>query len=770
MTDAESPRSDFIRDIIDADLASGKHRSIVTRFPPEPNGYLHIGHAKAICLNFGLAEQYGGRCHLRFDDTNPLTEETEYETSIQEDVRWLGFSWGEHLHHSSDYFERLYLYAEELIEKGRAYVCSLTEEEMRAYRGTVMEPGRPSPDRDQSVEEALALFRRMRAGEFPDGALTLRAKIDMAAANMKMRDPPIYRIRHASHHRAGDAWCIYPMYDFAHCLSDSLEGITHSICTLEFENNRELYDWLLDHLDVPQPQPRQYEFARLNLSYTVMSKRKLLTLVKERKVSGWDDPRMPTLSGLRRRGVTPEAIRAFADDIGVAKANSMMEVERLEYWIRDDLSRRSPRGLAVLNPLKVTIDTLPEDHEEALQAPFWPAEMTVPEGAAHSRKLPFSRTLYIERDDFMEEPVKGFKRLAPGREARLRFAYVIKCERVVKNEAGEVVELICSHEPESKSGSGQTKKVSSTLHWVSAAHAVDCEVRLYDRLFSVENPDGDKEKSFLELLNPDSLAVRTAKVEPSLVELGASAHIQFERLGYFFVDPKSSTPGAPVFNRSAKLRDTWAKQSAEAQSAALREEKRAAKEARKRPRQPTSTKAPLEGRALALHSEHGLTEADARLVGDSDLLFAWFGAAIAHPAQPTSVAKWLVNDVQAALKTKPELPFGGLELGELVALVDGGRLSKSAGKRVFEEMVAHGGRAEEWRERLALNAPASEDALQPLVQTVLAQHPEEVERYRQGKKALMGFFVGQVMKSTQGKADAQQVREQVVRALEQNEG
>lgn len=766
MTDADNTRSDFIRDIIDADLASGKHQSIVTRFPPEPNGYLHIGHAKSICLNFGLAKQYDGRCHLRFDDTNPLTEETEYEASIQEDVRWLGFSWGEHLHHSSDYFERLYQFAEELIEKGLAYVCTLNEEEMREYRGTVTEAGRPSPDRNQSPQEALAIFRRMRAGEFRDSERTLRAKIDMAASNMKMRDPPIYRIRHAAHHRAGDTWCIYPMYDFAHCLSDSLEGITHSICTLEFENNRELYDWLLDHVDVPRPQPRQYEFARLNLSYTVMSKRKLLLLVKEGKVEGWDDPRMPTLSGLRRRGVTPEAIRAFAEDIGVAKANSTMEMERLDYWIRDDLSRRSPRGLAVLEPLKVTIETLPEGHQEELEASFWPADHSIPSGMPQTRKVPFSRTLYIEKDDFMEEPVKGFKRLAPGREVRLRFAYVIKCERVVKNDAGEVVELICSHSPDSKSGSGQSKKVSSTLHWVSAAHARDCEVRLYDRLFSVEQPDGDKDKSFLDYLNSESLQVTSAKVEPALMQLQGGDHIQFERLGYFFVDPKRATADAPVFNRTIRLRDTWAKQSTDTQGSALREEKRAAKEARKRAQQNAVPKAPLAGRALALHGKYELAEDDARLLADSPHLLDWFDAATAQNASPKAVAKWLVNDVQAALKTHESLPFGGAELAELVLLIDAGSASKSAAKRIFDEMVQNGGRPQEWLERLNLDAVTDTDELLGVVQSVLAGHPDEVQRYRDGKKALMGFFVGQVMKSTQGKADAQRVREQVLAALE----
>ena len=500
---ADAP-SNFIRDIVADDLAAGKHGGrVATRFPPEPNGYLHIGHAKSICLNFGLAEEFGGQCHLRFDDSNPTGESVEFVEAIQRDVRWLGFDWGENLFFASDYFERLYAFAVELIEAGKAYVCSLNEEQIRDYRGTVTEPGRPSPYRDRSVEENLDLFRRMRAGEFPDGAHVLRAKIDMAAANMKMRDPLLYRIRHVPHYRTGDRWCIYPLYDFIHPLSDALEDITHSICTLEFENNRELYDWVVGSVKTPG-RPRQYEFARLNLSYTVLSKRKLIQLVNERHVSGWDDPRMPTLAGLRRRGYTPEAIREFCDRIGVAKNNSTVDVALLEHTLREDLNQRSPRHLAVLRPLRVLIDNYPEGQVEELEAPLWPHD--VPKQG--SRKLPFSRELYIEQDDFLLEPPKGYHRLSPGAEVRLRYAYVIRCDDVVRDAAGNVVELRCSYDPETRGGDAAGKKVKGTIHWVSAPHSVEAEVRLYDRLFKSEFPGS--ESDFLDDINPGSLVALRA--------------------------------------------------------------------------------------------------------------------------------------------------------------------------------------------------------------------------------------------------------------------
>ncbi|MFA7348360.1 MAG: glutamine--tRNA ligase/YqeY domain fusion protein [Desulfurivibrionaceae bacterium] len=559
MTSNETQSQDFIRAIIADDLAIGKHKQIVTRFPPEPNGYLHIGHAKSICLNFGIAKENGGaRCHLRFDDTNPTKEEQEYVESIKDNVRWLGFNWGEHLYFASDYFEQLYEYAEHLITTGKAYVCDLSAEETRSYRGTLTEPGKNSPYRDRPVEENLDLFRRMRAGEFPDGARVLRAKIDMASGNMNMRDPVIYRILHASHHRTGDTWCIYPMYDYTHPISDALEGITHSLCTLEFADHRPLYDWTLDNLPVPC-HPRQIEFARLNLSYTVVSKRKLLQLVNEGHVSGWDDPRMPTLSGIRRRGYTPAALRSFCDKIGVAKKDSMVDVALLEHCVREDLNETAIRVMGVLAPLKVVITNYPEDRTENLPAQNHPQKPEMGE-----RHVPFNREVYIEREDFMEEPAKKFFRLAPVREVRLRYAYFIKCEKVIKDEAtGEIIELHCTYDPETLGGSAPDgRKVKGTIHWVSAAHGVPAEVRLYDRLFTEENPDAG-EADFKTHVNPESLVVlKDCLVEPSLANAEPGSHYQFERQGYFCVDSLDSKNGSPVFNRTVTLRDTWEKEKA----------------------------------------------------------------------------------------------------------------------------------------------------------------------------------------------------------------
>jgi glutaminyl-tRNA synthetase len=551
----EAPgRLDFIREIITADNASGKHGGRVsTRFPPEPNGYLHIGHAKSICLNFGIARDFGGTCNLRFDDTNPVTEDVEYVESIQEDVRWVGFSWDDRLYYASDYFEQLYSCAETLIRDGKAYVDDLSADEIREYRGTLREPGRESPHRNRTVDENLDLFRRMRAGEFPDGSRVVRARIDMASPNLNMRDPVLYRIRRAHHHRTGDAWCIYPMYDYAHPISDALERITHSICTLEFEDHRPLYDWLVQNLPLPGT-PQQIEFARLNLTYTVMSKRKLLQLVTEKHVSGWDDPRMPTISGLRRRGYTPEAIRRFCDEIGVAKRENVVDVGLLEFCVREDLNKRAPRAMSVLRPLKVVLENYPEDRVEQMDVVNNPEDP-----AAGTRQVPFSRVLYIEQDDFMLDPPKKFFRLSPGREVRLRNAYLITCTDVVRNAAGEVTELRCTYDPATRGGDAPDgRKVKATLHWVSAAHAVDAEVRLYDRLFTVESP-GSGDSDFLAQLNPRSLEVlRGSKLEPSLVSPASGARYQFERLGYFCVDPDSK-PGAPVFNRTVTLKDTWAK-------------------------------------------------------------------------------------------------------------------------------------------------------------------------------------------------------------------
>lgn len=548
--------SNFIEYLIIEDLQNNKYKKVHTRFPPEPNGYLHIGHAKSICLNFGTAAEFGGLCNLRFDDTNPSKEDVEFVESIKEDVRWLGFDWEDRLYYASDYFEQLYEYAVQLIKAGKAYVCDLSPQEIREYRGTLTEPGKESPYRNRSVEENLDLFARMRAGEFPDGSRVLRAKIDMASPNLNLRDPVLYRIMRATHHRTGDKWCIYPMYDYAHPLSDAIEGITHSICTLEFEDHRSLYDWVIENVDTGS-RPRQIEFARLNLTYTVMSKRKLRELVEQGYVSGWDDPRMPTISGLRRRGYTPEAIRDFCERIGVAKSNSVVDIALLEHCIREDLNRRAARVMAVLRPLRVVIENYPADLVEELEAENNPENPSM-----GSRKVPFSRVLYIEKDDFMENPPKKFFRLAPGQEVRLKHAYIIKCEQVVKDErTGEIIELRCTYDPETRSGGAASgRKVKGTLHWVSAAHAIRAEVRLYDHLFLVENPDDDQDGAdFKAKINPHSLVTLTdCLVEPSLAGAAPGSRYQFLRQGYFCVDP-DSTEEKLVFNRIVPLRDSWAK-------------------------------------------------------------------------------------------------------------------------------------------------------------------------------------------------------------------
>jgi glutaminyl-tRNA synthetase len=546
-------RSNFVRDIIIEDLKAGKHGGRVqTRFPPEPNGYLHIGHAKAICLDFGLAAEFGGKCNLRFDDTNPSKEETEYVEAIMEDVQWLGFQW-DGLFYASDYFGQLYEWAIQLIKAGKAFVCDLNADELREYRGTLTEPGKESPYRNRSIEENLDLFERMKNGEFPDGSRTLRAKIDMAAANLNFRDPVMYRILHMAHHRTGNEWCIYPMYDWAHGQSDSIEQVTHSICTLEFDDHRPLYNWYIEQLGIFPS--RQYEFDRLNLTYTVMSKRKLLRMVQEGLVNGWDDPRMPTLSGMRRRGYTPEAIRNFCASLGVSKTNGITQLQQLEYYVREDLNKHALRVMAVLKPLRVVLTNYPDDQVEELEAVNNPED-----ASAGTRKIPFSKVLYIEQDDFREDPPKQFFRLAPGREVRLRYGYIIKCEEVIKDDAGNIVELRCTYDPETRSGAAASnRKVKATIHWVSAAHALDAEVRSYDNLFTKENPDEVEEgQDFTANMNPHSLEILTSKVEPSLQNALPGTRYQFERMGYFCVDP-DSTAGKPIFNRTIGLKDTWAK-------------------------------------------------------------------------------------------------------------------------------------------------------------------------------------------------------------------
>lgn len=552
----EKKSRNFIEERIDNDNETGKYGGeVVTRFPPEPNGYLHIGHAKSICLNFGLAKQFNGRCHLRFDDTNPSKEETEYVESIMEDIKWLGFDWGDHLYYASDYFDYIYDCAVKLIKDGKAYVCELSPEEIRNYRGTLKDPGKPSPYRDRSVEENLQLFEDMKAGKFEEGSAVLRAKIDMSSGNICMRDPVIYRIQKTHHHRTGDDWNIYPMYDFTHCLSDAKEGITHSICTLEFQNNRPLYDWVLENVGTKN-RPQQIEFARLNLNYTVMSKRKLLQLVKENHVSGWDDPRMPTISGLRRRGYTPEAVRTFASKIGVAKADNIVDIAMLEFCLREDLNKKADRAMAVLDPVKLIIENYPDDQVEMLEAVNNPEDEN-----SSKREIPFSKELFIERADFMEDAPKKFFRLAPGREVRLKFAYYVTCTGFEKDNDGNITEIRCTYDPATKGGwSDDGRRVKGTMHWVSASHAKDAEVRLYDRLFLKDNPDSVEEgQTFLDNMNPDSLEIINAKIEPSLAMADKGAIFQFERTGYFCVDSRDSTQEKPVFNRSASLRDSWAK-------------------------------------------------------------------------------------------------------------------------------------------------------------------------------------------------------------------
>ena len=766
-TNRREPPLDFIRTIVRDDLAGGKHPGgVVTRFPPEPNGFLHIGHAKSICLNFGVAGEFGGRCNLRFDDTDPAKEDTLFVEAIKDNIRWLGFDWGEGLYNASDYFEELYRFAVQLIERGGAYVCSLSEAEIRETRGTVTEPGRESPYRGRAVDENLDIFARMRAGEFPDGAHVLRARIDMASPNMKMRDPVIYRIRHVTHHHTGDAWPIYPMYDFAHPLSDALEGVTHSLCTLEFENNREFYDWILARVDVPST-PRQIEFARLNLDYTVMSKRRLLELVEEKHVAGWDDPRMPTLAGLRRRGYTPEAIRNFCHSVGIAKSDNTVEMGQLEYFIRDDLNHKAPRVLAVERPLKVVLTNYPEGRVEELEAPCYPHD--VPKEG--SRPLPFSREIYIERDDFLEEPPKGYRRLAPGREVRLRYAYIIRCDEVVKDPAtGEVTELRCSYDPETRSGADKSgKKVQGTIHWVSAAHALEAELRLYDRLFSVPDPQGEPDRDYREMLNPKSLQTVNGLVEPSLGAARAGDRFQFERLGYFCVDP-DSTAGAPVFNRIVTLRDSWLKIVRRGDGSGEPRRSRGAQAAPgNAARVPAERRAPVPAELTAAqHSrmEHyrdrlGIAPGDALLLASDHSLAGFFEEAVLAHDNARSVANWVINELRPQLKDAPleSLPLTPARLAELVALIDGQTISGNAGKQVFAEMAAKGGGPADIVERLGLRQVADAAQLEPVVDAVLAANPDNVARYRQGKTNLLGFFVGQVMKSTSGKADPRLVND-----------
>ena len=767
---SRGPGTDFVRQIVAADTESGRHGGrVVTRFPPEPNGHLHIGHAKSICLNFGIAQEFAGTCHLRYDDTNPETEEEAYVLGIQDDIRWLGFDWGEHLYFASDYFERMYECAEVLIEKGLAYVDSSTDEEIRAARGTVNEPGTPTAYRDRSVAENLDLFRRMRAGEFENGAHVLRAKIDLASNNMLMRDPVLYRIRHAHHYRQGDDWCIYPLYDYAHCLEDAFENITHSVCTLEFDNNREPYDWVLDNVGFEEPRTHQYEFNRLNLDYTVVSKRKLGPLVNDGYLSGWDDPRLHTLAGLRRRGVPPEAVRAFCNKLGVVKSDSRVDAGKLEFAIRDALNQTAPRVMAVLDPIKVVLTNYPEGESEEFQAPYYPHDVPL-EG---TRPVPFSREVYIERADFQESPPKGFHRLVPGGEVRLRYAYVIRCDDVVKDGDGNVMEIRCSYDPDTRGGdTPDGRKVRGTIQWVSVAHALEAEVRLTDRLFTVADPEDVPEgKDYTIHLNPESLViVQGAKVERSVADDAADTRYQFERTGYFWRDPVDSTVEGLVFNRIVTLKDAWAKRvTSEAASTPKREKPREhhggpgpgdkprISDEREGERRADPE---LAARMTRYTVDLGLSAADADVLTGSRRASDFFEAALVEHADAIAVAAWIVNDVRGVLdgRSLDELPFDGGALGRLAALVAGGTVSRRAAKDVLAEMATEGGDPADIVERLGLTQMGDAEALGPVVDGVLAAWPEKVAEYREGRKNLIGLFVGEVMKATKGAADPKAVR------------
>jgi len=755
-----SPRESrhFIQQIIDDDLKTGRVTGdVVVRFPPEPNGYPHIGHAKAIVLNFSLAKEYGGRCHLRFDDTNPETEDMEYVRAMKRDIRWLGYEWGENEFYASDYFEQLYDLAERLIEEGLAYVDSQTGEEIRATRGTVTEAGTESPYRNRTVQENLDLFRGMRAGQFNDGEHVLRARIDMASPNMLMRDPVIYRIRKASHYRRGDEWPIYPLYDFAHPLSDAIEGITHSLCTLEFDVHRPLYDWLVEHL-FEDPRPHQYESARLNLDYTVMSKRKLLQLVREGRVAGWDDPRMPTLSGMRRRGYTPAAIRRFCELIGVAKADNRVDVALLEYAVRDDLNDKARRVMCVLDPLKVVLTNFPDGKSEMLHAGYWPHDI----GHEGARQVPLTREIVIERSDFMMDPPSRFHRLSPGAEVRLRHAYIIRCDDVITDDEGQVTELRCSVDYDTRSGSDSSKKVKGTVHWVSASEGIETTVRLYDRLFNVPNPDDVEEgQSFVDHLNPDSLREVTAVIEPSTADDEPETWYQFERQGYFYLDPVAFEDGKRVWNRTVTLRDSWGKQQEPAAPAKPKGQKQAVPA---QPAEPLDPMAELDeeehSMAIELQTLYALSPEDAAFLATRDDERVFFKEAAAASNTPVAIANWLIHELRPLLSQEQmeTPPTTAQHFAALVALHADGTLSSRMAREVLEEMIASGEGPDTIVERKGMRQVSDEEALSGVVDEVLSNHPDRVEAYRGGKKGLIGFFMGQVMQKTDGSANPQVVR------------
>lgn len=751
-----SESKDFLRVKVEEDLKSGKYKEVITRFPPEPNGFPHIGHAKSICINFGIAQDYKGHCNLRMDDTNPTKEDKKYVEALKDAVEWLGFDWGNNVYFTSDYFPKLYDYAVTLIKMGKAYVDSLTEEEIREYRGTITQTGKRSIYAKRTVEENLDLFERMKKGEFKDGEHILRAKIDMSAANMKMRDPLLYRIRHAHHFRAKDEWSVYPMYDFAHCLSDYIEGISHSICTLEFENNRDIYNWVLDTLELKLPRPYQHEFARLGINYTVMSKRKLLELVENGQVNGWDDPRLPTIAGYKRRGYTKESILNFCDQIGIAKANSMVDVAQLEFCIRDDLNKKVPRVMCVLDPIKVTIVNY-EGFEE-IDASYYPHD--VPKEG--SRKLPFSREIYINTDDFMENPPKGYFRLTPTQPVRLRHAYIISCKEIVKDSSGNIVEIKAEYSPISKSGEDSSGiKVKSAIQWVSAKEARRVEIRLYDRLFSCEAPQGAED------LNPNSLKIiKNALVEPAVITDKADERFQFEREGYFYADPLDYTDEKPVFNKIVGLKDSWAKKT------------KAVEKTTKTTSSPQAKKVQVVGEEMTMSEvqsklfekytiELKLNSEVANILARDEKLSSFYAQAISQLDSPINLANIVANEVAREIKENQgsALKFTAIQIAKLVKMVDEKTISSKIAKQVFEQMSKTGENPAQIVKDKGLVQISDPSEILPIIDEVIKKNPDNVEKFKAGNTKLLGFFVGQVLKATGGKANPKVVNELVASKL-----
>ena len=753
-----SEHKDFLRTIVEEDLKSGKYKEIITRFPPEPNGFPHIGHAKSICINFGIARDFNGQCNLRMDDTNPTTEDTKYVEALKDAVKWLGFNWNDNVYFTSDYFPKIYDYAIELIKMGKAYVDSLTEEEIREYRGTVTQAGRRSIYAERSIEENLDLIERMKNGEFKEGEHILRAKIDMSAANMKMRDPLLYRIRHAHHFRTQDEWCIYPMYDFAHCLSDYIEGVSHSICTLEFENNRDIYDWVLDTLNLVPPRPYQHEFARLGINYTVMSKRKLLELVNGNYVNGWDDPRMPTLAGYKRRGYTPESVLNFCDQIGIAKANSMVDVSQLEFCIRDDLNTKVPRVMCVLEPLKVTIENY--EGSEEIDASYYPHD--VPK--VGSRKIHFSKEIYIERDDFEENPPKDYNRLTLEQSVRLRHAYIITCKEIIKDANGNIVEIKAEYNPDSKSGSDTSGiKVKSAIQWVDAAQAKKIEVRLYDRLYSCEAPEG------IEDLNPDSLhIIKDALIEPAVITDKVDVRFQFERQGYFYADPIDYTDEKPVFNKIVGLKDSWAKKTKVVEKI-VKTESTAKQESKNQ--QVIGEVTPMSENQKVLFdrytTELKLNSELANILARDEDLSSFYEEVLSKINSPITIANIVANEVAKELKEKQanELKFTASQIADLIKMLDDETISNKIAKQIFEEMAQTGVNPSKIVEDKGLVQISDPSTILPIIDEIISNNPDNVEKFKAGNTKLLGFFVGQVLKATGGKANPQVVNELVALKL-----